>query len=165
MEYLTGFALGVVVGGLIVFLVTSIGGRSRQKQMDTMVAQMKDAFAALSQEALTKNSDELIKRAGETLSKQSQAGGLELESKKKLIDQTLESIKSDLLKVERAVTEFDKERAERFAQLSTEVKNSAEQTDKLRQTAGKLEATLASTKMRGQWGERMAEDEIGRAHV
>ena len=36
--------------------------------------------------------------------------------------------------------------------------NTAEQTGKLQETTGQLKAALASTKARGQWGERMAED-------
>ena len=38
------------------------------------------------------------------------------------------------------------------------MKNTADQTEKLQATTNKLQAALANTQIRGQWGERMAED-------
>jgi DNA recombination protein RmuC len=115
-------------------------------------------FSAMSREALRQNSQDFLTLARETLATQTQTGVSELANNKKLIDQTLESIKSDLQKVEKAVATFDNKRDTSFTAINEQLKNTAEQTSKLQVTTGKLQEALASTKARGQWGERMAED-------
>ena len=112
----------------------------------------------LSQEVLRKNSEEFLKLANQTLATQAQVGVGELESKRKLIDQTLQVIKTDLNKVEKLVNDTEIKREKTFTEVSTNLKNTAEQTGKLQVTTNKLQAALANTQIRGQWGERMAED-------
>jgi DNA recombination protein RmuC len=147
MEYLIGFVLGTVVGGVLIYLFSRLHKKEAEK-----------SFSALSLEALSKNSEEFIKLANETLSKQTQTGVGELEAKKKLINQTLESIKGELNKIGKSVTDFDRRREKSFGAVSTQLKLTAAQTGKLQDTTNKLQTALASAKMRGSWGERMAED-------
>jgi DNA recombination protein RmuC len=147
MGYIAIFVVGAVLGAVVVFLIN----RFHRKDMEK-------SFSALSFDALRKNSDEFLKLAYETLAKQTQTGVGELEGKKKLIDQTLEAIKGDLQKVEKLVTEFDGERKKAFGEVSKQLEFTAQQTGKLQETTGKLQAALGNTKVRGQWGERMAED-------
>lgn len=99
MAYAVFFIAGVIMGAVIVFIVN----RTKQRAMEK-------SFTALSLDALRKNSDDFIKMATQTLSTQTQVGSGQLEEKKKLIDQTLEGIKSELSKVEKSVSEFDGKR-------------------------------------------------------
>jgi DNA recombination protein RmuC len=85
-------------------------------------------------------------------------GEKELEGKKKLIDQTLGVMKEDLQRVQDLVMRFEKDREKKFGELANQLKSTAEQTGKLQETTSQLRTALASTKVRGQWGERMAED-------
>ncbi|MDD5081837.1 MAG: DNA recombination protein RmuC [Dehalococcoidales bacterium] len=147
MEYVLVFALGVVVGSVVVLVFN----RWQRQEMEK-------SFSALSLDALRRNSEDFLKLAYEALSRQTQVGAGELEGKKRLIDQTLEGIKGDLQKVERLVTEFDNRREKSFGEVTTHLRLVTEQTDKLQATTGKLQAVLANTRARGQWGERMAED-------
>jgi DNA recombination protein RmuC len=147
MEYIGVFLGGLFIGALFVFII------NRFLKKDT-----KTTFSALSFDALSKNSEEFLKLANEALSKQTATGVGELESNKKLIDQTLEGIKGNLLKVETLVTDFSKDREKKYGELSNQLKATAEQTGKLQETTNQLHTALASTTMRGQWGERMAED-------
>jgi DNA recombination protein RmuC len=154
MEYIIGFIIGLIVGIVIVLAINSIRQRHREQDINNM----KDAFSALSFEALTKSSDELIKRAEEVLSKKTSESEKELTEKKKSIDEHLKGVEDNLQKVERVVTAFEKDRAEKFGEIDKQLKNVVEQTGKLQDTTGKLQIALSSSKMRGQWGERMAED-------
>lgn len=147
MEYIGVFLGGLFIGALFVFIIN----RFLKKNTET-------TFSALSFDALSKNSEEFLKLANEALSKQTATGVGELESNKKLIDQTLEGIKGNLLKVETLVTDFSKDREKKYGELSNQLKATAEQTGKLQETTNQLHTALASTTMRGQWGERMAED-------
>ena len=85
-------------------------------------------------------------------------GEKELEGKKQLIDQTLGVMKEDLQKVQELVKVFEKDREKKFGELTSQLKATAEQTGRLQETTSQLKGALASTKVRGQWGERMAED-------
>jgi DNA recombination protein RmuC len=67
-------------------------------------------------------------------------------------------MKEDLLGVQKLVSTLEKDREQKFGELANHLKNASEETRRLRETAGNLQAALASTKARGQWGERMAED-------
>ena len=59
------------------------------------------------------------------------------------------------------VVGFEKDREQKYGELSTQLKITAERTAELQGTTNKLREALANTKQRGQWGERMAEDILG----
>jgi len=173
MEHLVVFIIGVIFGAAIVLIINWLRRREAQAiaqelisqvesqkihDLEILINRIKESFGSLSLVALSKNSEEFLKLAGETLSKQMQIGEKELEGKKKLIDQTLEAMKVDLQKVQDLVTQFEKDRERKFGELANQLKLTAEQTGKLQETANKLYTALASTRVRGQWGERMAED-------
>ena len=141
------FAAGFITGGLLVYLVVRLHRRDTER-----------SFAALSLEALRQNSAEFLKLAGEAFSHQAQTGTGELDSKKKLIDQALESINGELQRVKQSVTEFDSKSGQKFGEVTTHLQNAAAQTKELRETAAKLQSVLSNSQARGQWGERMAED-------
>jgi DNA recombination protein RmuC len=149
--------LGIVLIAVAVILI--LGGfilLSRQYKLSH--AQLKESFSALSFEALSKSMDQFLKIANETLSKQTEGGERELEAKKKLIDQTLNSMKEELQKVQSLMTNLEKDRESKFGELSGQLKISAEQLGKLHDTTNQLKAALVSTKARGQWGQRIADD-------
>lgn len=169
LYFISGFGLGI----LIMIVINSIRLRDTKKiaeelvrkteaqkiqDLEILINRMKESFGSVSFEALSKSSQELLKLANETFSKQNELGQKELENKKKLIDQTLELIKLDLKKVQDLVVQYEKDREQKFGQLATQLRLTAEQTSKLQETTNKLYSALASTKVRGQWGERMAED-------
>jgi DNA recombination protein RmuC len=147
MEYIIGFIVGLIVGLAVYWFVNRLNRK-----------QAIDAFSTLSLQALSKNSEEFLKLAHETLDRQASSGAAELENKKKLIDQTLEEMKVNLKGVETLLTRSSEDRKAQFTEVSTQLKNTAEQTNRLQVTAGKLNDVLASSRVRGQWGERMAED-------
>ena len=65
---------------------------------------VKESFQALSLEALSNSTSEFLKLARESLGTQTEMGKNELEGKKRLIDETLHLIKSELEKLEGVVT-------------------------------------------------------------
>lgn len=173
MEHLGVFIIGVVLGMFIVLIINWLHRQEPKKiaqefilktesqriqDLENLINRVKESFGALSLEALSKNTEEFLKLANETLSKQTQLGEKELEGKKRLIDQTIEVMKGDLERVQNLVTQFERDRERKFGELANQLRFTAEQTAKLQETANKLHTALAGTKMRGQWGERMAED-------
>jgi DNA recombination protein RmuC len=173
MDNVTIFIGGALFGVAVAYIVYTLRKKEAKEiarelvsetesqkvqDMEALINKIKDSFGSLSLDALSKNTEEFLKLANETLSKQTQTGEKELEGKKKLIDQTLVAMKEDLQSVQHLVTRLEKDREQKFGELTSQLKQTTEQTRKLQETAGHLKTALASTKVRGQWGERMAED-------
>ncbi len=167
------FAGGVLFGALVVLLAHALKKKDSREiaralvseteaekvqDLEALLGRVRDSFGALSQDALRTSTGELLKLAREQLAGQVQLGERDLEGKKRLIDQTLEALRTDLRKINEQVTGFEKDRVLKYGELSAHLVRSAEQTAKLQETANHLHQALASTKARGQWGERMAED-------
>lgn len=178
MQELVWFIIGIVLGAGLVLIFNLLKRKDTKelaqelvnqaesqklKDLETLINQVKDSFGALSMDALSKNTGEFLKLAKESLEKQTKEGEKDLEGKKKLIDQTLHTMKNDLVKVEELVTRLEKDREHKFGELTNQLKFTAEQTGKLQETTNQLHTALASTKVRGQWGERMAEDVLNMA--
>lgn len=64
----------------------------------------------------------------------------------------------ELRRLTELVSSTARDRAESHGMLSAQIRAAGEQTARLAETTGALREALASSKARGQWGERMAED-------
>ncbi|MDD5647476.1 MAG: DNA recombination protein RmuC, partial [Dehalococcoidia bacterium] len=89
---------------------------------------------------------------------QTQLSEKNLEGKKALIDQSIKEVRDNLKSVETLVSGLEKDRAKAYGELLSQLKTTSEQTIKLSETTGKLQEALGNTRVRGQWGERMADD-------
>ncbi len=173
MNLLLAFVLGTAFGAIFVLIINyfyqkrnkalaqqlvSQAQAEKTQELEILLNRVRDSFGSLSFEALKKNTDEFLKLANEVLSRQTQMGQKELEGKKQLIDQTLEGIKTDLVKFRELITDFEKERSVKFGQLDNQLRLALEQTTRLQETTNQLRQALSNTRARGQWGERMAED-------
>jgi DNA recombination protein RmuC len=127
-----------------------------EKQRAFMEDELRGKFAELSVQALSKNSDAFLKLAEKTLEAKSSEDRKELEGKKQLIDQSLETMTKTLSDVQKRIEDVGKGNVE----VSTLLKKHEEVTVKLKDTTDHLKQALASSKKRGEWGERMAEDII-----
>ncbi len=141
---------GLVIGLLAAFVLRLVHAKTARE----LAEEMKASFGNLSLEALSKFLD--IAKA--RLDSERAASAQELDAKKGLIDQQLERMTSELEKVSALMKDLEKDRVEKFGQLASQLRTTTEQTAALVQTTSTLREALASTKARGQWGERMAED-------
>lgn len=151
IELLSAVAVGVVTGGVLV----AVALRWMQARADKgLTEEMKASFGSLSLDALSK----FLELAKTKLDAERETHAQDLEAKKGLIDQQLRQMTTELEKVSALVKDLEKDRVEKFGQLATQLRATTEQTAALVQTTHTLREALASTKARGQWGERMAED-------
>ena len=130
----------------------------RKASMDAVIDNVKASFGSLSLDALSKSTEEFLKLAKERLETEREASSRELDGKKGLIDQQLQRMTTELDNVSKLMKGLETDRAQKFGELTSHLKNAGEQTAALMQTTNTLREALASTKTRGQWGERMAED-------
>ncbi len=167
------FSAGLLIGAMIVYfimirqqktaerLAEEIALRNREdkiRELENIISHVKDAFGSLSMEALSKSTNEFLKLADRSFNNQSKIQEQNLSSKKDLIDQTLKNMKGELIKVEEIIHKIEKERKESFGTLAEQLRNSVDQTRQLQEITNELNTTLSHSQMRGQWGERMAED-------
>ena len=130
----------------------------RKANIDEVISNVKASFGSLSLEALSRSTDEFLKLAKSKLESERELGVKELDAKKGLIDQQLQRMSGELETVSKLVKDLENDRVEKFGELTSQLKTTSEQTSLLTQTTNSLREALSSTKTRGQWGERMAED-------
>ncbi len=125
-------------------------------RLETIRTELSETFKSISLDALDENSKRFLNLANETLRTQTVEGKNELEGKKNLIDKSLKEMDKTLSDVKRRIEDVGKG----SVQVSTLIEKHEEVTSKLRDTTEHLRLALASSKKRGEWGERMAEDII-----
>lgn len=130
----------------------------RKAQVDSVVENIKAIFGSLSLDALSKSTEEFLKLAKARLDSEREVNVKELDEKKSLIDQQLRRMTSELENVSHIIKELEKDRIEKFGELTNHLKVVGDQTRLLTQTTNALREALSSSRVRGQWGERMAED-------
>jgi DNA recombination protein RmuC len=166
---IVGFGLGLVAALLLRFLHGKTAKElaeellheteaQKKADMDTVLEHIKASFGSLSLDALSKSTEEFLKLAKARLDSEREIGFKELDAKKGLIDQQLHQMTSKLADVSKVMKELERDRVEKFGELASHLKTATQQSAALTQTTNLLREALASTKARGQWGERMAED-------
>lgn len=173
MEIATGIVIGALVGGgLVAAALLLRRGRGdalaaelraqaeleRQRERETMLDTVRGAFSDLSQRALSQSSEQFLKLAETRLETERQRQAAELDARKQLIDETIKSIAQKLGEVGQTLGKLESDRREAQGHLTARLDQAARVIGELQQTTGGLREALSSTKRRGQWGERMAED-------
>ena len=130
----------------------------RKAQLDTVIENVKASFGSMSLDALAKSTEEFLKLAKARLEAEREVNVMELDAKKGLIDQQLQRMTGELENVSKLMQDLEKDRVEKFGELAHHLQVVGEQTKALTQSTSTLREALASSKVRGQWGERMAED-------
>lgn len=127
--FLLGLFIGVAITSLFFILrkkdyekITSslitLTEEQKEKERQQIIDYLKNSFSHLSLEALGKSTEQFLQLANQTLSKQLQSGSMTLEEKKKLIDQTFQSMQDELNKVQNLIKELEKDRVEKFGMLT-----------------------------------------------
>lgn len=152
MELFLGTIIGLAAGIAIGMLV-----QSRLKK-DSVGVELEQTLRTISQEAMHRQSEQILQMAEQKLGEHIKLGGKDLDQKKSLIDQVLNDMKENLTKVDKTMKELESDRAQKFGALDQRLQSAALVIGELNQTTSSLKNALANNSGRGQWGERMAED-------
>lgn len=134
----------------------------RQADTEALIGRMRESFGSIALDVQARSNESFLQLARETLGRHTHAAQTDLEGKRQLIEQSLEAMRTDLRKVEDLVVSFERDRGQKYGELSEQLRKTAEFTQKLQETTHKLHEALSSSRARGQWGERMAEDILRR---
>jgi DNA recombination protein RmuC len=137
----------VVLLGAALLVVQRRNARTLAEELRRVTAQQSDAAVST-----------LATMHRQGVESQLTLGAQQLEGKKELIDQELIEVRDEFQKLQRLVRELEQDRNEKFGMLSNQLREASQQTQTLTETTQSLREALSSTKTRGQWGERMAED-------
>ncbi len=156
------FILGVIFGAAVVLVISHLLKRKAGAEALHFKEEMEKVFKAASYDLSKQSIEEILKVSKEILESKTSEGTADLESKKKLIDQSLGNLAKDMQermeKVQSLMTEINKTVPEKYGQVSSAIEQIGKQSENLRKTTESLNRALSSTQVRGQWGERMAED-------
>jgi DNA recombination protein RmuC len=118
-----------------------------------MEARVRDAFGAMSQEALIANNQAFLDLARATFGELHQAAKSDLDARQESIDHLVKPIADGLLQVDTKLQAFDKERASSHSALHEHLRSMGEAQQHLIGETAALVTALRAPQARGQWGE------------
>lgn len=144
----------VVVGAVVARVLAS--------RHESALAGMRERAAGDRDVAIDAAVDRVLAMAGERLSAQASAqverGAADLDGKKRLIDAQLDRLGTELAQIVAFMHDLERGRATQFGELTGQLRQAQAQTAQLAEATTNLREALASSRARGQWGERMADD-------
>ncbi len=138
--YIIVSILVVIIGGVIAFLL------------------LKGTVRTLSSDIMRNNNENFLMLAKKQFETEQQKAKGELDLKREQISKVVSDLERKLSEYEDLVRAFEKERDTKYGSIEQQIKSSVDTTTKLQDTTDRLTSILGNVKLRGQWGERMAED-------
>ena len=146
---LLAFAVGLLLGGAVVFLLL----RARSREAEAERLRLTDAFKALSADALERNNQRFLDLARLALERQQAAASGELEKRQQAIGELVAPMKDSLSKFEAQIAGIEKSRIDAYATLTQQVRALAESQGQLKSETANLVKALRAPHTRGRWGE------------
>ena len=130
-----------------------IASDERERAVEEADRRLESTFKALSADALRSNNQQFIALARESLGRYQVEARGELEKREKAVEQLVAPIRESLTKVDGQLEKLDRERVRSSSALNEQLRQLAEQQDRLRGETGALVAALRQPHTRGRWGE------------
>jgi DNA recombination protein RmuC len=182
MEYILAFVIGVICGGVIVFLLSHRKISQLQEEgasLKTQLAEVRteldqqkkaaeeklallneakekltEAFKALAADALRSNDESFLNLAKAVLDKHQHEAKTDIDARKKAIDDLVKPLKDTLEEVKKKVEEAEKERSRDHSGLNEYLRSVKDSQLSLQKETAKLVNALRSSPVaRGRWGE------------
>jgi DNA recombination protein RmuC len=115
--------------------------------------QLRETFAALSSDALHKNSRTFVELAQQTLKQVTTAADGDLAKRQQAIELLVSPLRESLGKVEKQIQDVEKQRTDAYAALRQQVEMMGKSSEKLQLETTQLVAALRAPQTRGAWGE------------
>jgi DNA recombination protein RmuC len=155
-SFLFGAALGLAVGALVAWLagrIATVRILARLEAERQGEARLREAFGALSAEALRQNNRSFLELAETKLSEARRSAASELELRRRAVDDLVRPITAALERVDGRIREVEKERVASHAGLIEQLKAMGQAHQALQAETGNLARALRAPQVRGRWGE------------
>jgi len=161
MEIIVGIVVGAAVMGAVIGAVAWLVLRGRSDASASEALERLEAEQRASAEHRVEM-QRLLADAQHRFAAEQARAAQDLAGKKTSIDDTLDAMgrtmSDEMQQVQELVRELERDRQSKFGELAGAIERSHEQMSLLSETTQSLRQALSSTKARGQWGERMADD-------
>ncbi|HTB62158.1 MAG TPA: DNA recombination protein RmuC, partial [Opitutales bacterium] len=121
--------------------------------LDDAQKKLREAFSALSAEALRINNQQFLDLAKTTLEKFQESARGDLDKRQVAIDQMVAPVRETLGKFDAKLGELEKARLGAYEALRTQVQGLADSQQALKMETGNLVKALRAPQVRGRWGE------------
>jgi len=164
MENVVGIIAGIVLGGALAGAVAYLVVRrlGRPEELTEEVRRLADEQRRVTEEqrdaAIHAAVQQVVTSGKAVLDAERELAGRDLEGQRSLIDQRLDVLDGKLAQVSSLMRELEAGHEHRHGELTKQLSLQGDGVTALVQTTQSLREALSSTKARGQWGERMAED-------
>lgn len=149
----------VLVGALVGWLLARARpAAAAGAEVDAAIARAVASLATERDLAVRSAVDAVVTVARSELGHHTDTAARDLEAGRSAIDARLTSLQHELGRVGSLVTDLQQERAQQHGQLVEGLDAAARSTRELAGTTASLREALASSRARGQWGERMCDD-------
>jgi DNA recombination protein RmuC len=146
----------LIVGAVVVLCAVAVVAQHRNAR--ALAEELRRTTAEQGQAAVGETLERVLAANRHVMETEREVAARELEGKKSLIDQQLAAMTERLDQVGSLMQELESDREQKFGRLSAQLDQQHEGLSSLLQTTQSLREALSSSKARGQWGERMAED-------
>jgi len=157
------FVLAAMLAGAALVLVAlgfAIGAATTRASLGAALARagqnetaLRDAFKALSADALRESNESFLALAKERLGAERELTTSELDKRTQAIDALVKPVTDTLGKVDAQLREVEKERRGHYDSITKHLALWAESSAQLKGETGNLVRALRSPSVRGQWGE------------
>lgn len=141
-------------------------GRDREATVQAAVvraAEVADAKLDARLRAGTEQLDARFRQGAEKLEANMKLGEQKFESSTSIIEKQNQQVRAEMQRIEKMLTELQEKTAGQHGAVVNQLQQAAQVTTQLQQTTGSLRDALGSSKKRGNWGERMAQDVLTHA--
>jgi len=156
LAFVAGLALGALAAGLAgCSLVRGERRASAEKLalLEQSAASQRDAFAALSREALDRNSASFLALAHESLGRFQEGARSDLEARERAVGELVRPLAESLGRVDAQLHEVERERAAHYERLAEQLRGVGEAQRAVAAQAQGLAEALRAPAARGRWGE------------
>jgi DNA recombination protein RmuC len=114
---------------------------------------LREAFTALSADALKRNNESFLQLARSSLGEFQRGATTDLDGRHKALEAMVQPLRESLLRVDSKLQEVEKGRVSTQAQLGEQLRALTQAQQMLQSETGRLARALRSPNIRGQWGE------------
>lgn len=167
-------ALGLLLGGLIAWLVGRSRRRDLEHSLDTLETRIKDqdelqrerdasfelasarlasAFSDLANRSLKSNSENFLRLAEQNLATQHERAKRDLGDREQAIENLVKPIRQSLQQAQQQITDLEKARSEAYGSIKMQLESMQGSQQMLAQETQNLVNALRRPEVRGRWGE------------
>lgn len=156
-------AVVACAGGLAVAMRRVLAGQAgaSERMVDDLRARLDEQRERLEQRndrIMHDAVDTVVNLAADRLSTETEKSRAMLAERDRTLDERAARMTAEFERMRELVADLDRERSKGMGDLRRRLEEAARATGDLARTTGALKEALASSRARGQWGERMAED-------